>query len=192
MRRAVVALLALLALPAPAAAAGLCGIPGLVAEPAPRIPARHEGCGLTDGVRVHAVAGLRLSQPATLNCETARALHLWVSRAVKPAVGKRGGGVVGLQVAASYACRPRNNRKGARISEHGRGAAIDISGLIMRSGRTVTVLQGWGNGEAGRVLAQIRRAACGPFTTVLGPGSDRYHRDHFHLDTAQRRTLWCK
>jgi len=30
--------------------------------------------------------------------------------------------------------------------------------------------------------------------TVLGPGSDRYHGDHFHLDLANRRSgkAYCK
>jgi hypothetical protein len=37
-------------------------------------------------------------------------------------------------------------------------------------------------------LTAVRKSACGPFTTVLGPGSDSYHATHFHLDLAQRRT----
>ena len=45
-------------------------------------------------------------------------------------------------------------------------------------------------------LKEVRKAACGPFTTVLGPGSDPYHSDHFHLDLAQRgktgRGLYCR
>ena len=41
-------------------------------------------------------------------------------------------------------------------------------------------------------LAEIRAAACGPFTTVLGPGTNEYHSDHFHLDTAERRNPYCQ
>jgi hypothetical protein len=33
----------------------------------------------------------------------------------------------------------------------------------------------------------MRRSACARFTTVLGPGSDGYHENHFHVDLAQRR-----
>jgi hypothetical protein len=28
----------------------------------------------------------------------------------------------------------------------------------------------------------MRTAACGWFTTVLGPGSDAFHANHMHLD----------
>ena len=36
-------------------------------------------------------------------------------------------------------------------------------------------------------LDRIRKAACSPFTTVLGPGSDADHATHFHFDLAKRR-----
>jgi hypothetical protein len=32
----------------------------------------------------------------------------------------------------------------------------------------------------------VRRGACDSFTTVLGPGYDANHRDHFHLDLMRR------
>jgi hypothetical protein len=38
----------------------------------------------------------------------------------------------------------------------------------------------------------MRKAACGPFNTVLGPGSDPFHGDHFHLDTARGRGPYCR
>jgi hypothetical protein len=31
----------------------------------------------------------------------------------------------------------------------------------------------------------VRQAACGWFTTVLGPGSDEAHHDHLHVDIQQ-------
>jgi hypothetical protein len=31
----------------------------------------------------------------------------------------------------------------------------------------------------------MRRAACGWFTTVLGPGADAAHAEHFHFDIAR-------
>ena len=39
----------------------------------------------------------------------------------------------------------------------------------------------------GSFLEDIRKAACPHFTTVLGPGSDPYHGDHFHVDVLQRK-----
>jgi len=41
---------------------------------------------------------------------------------------------------------------------------------------------------AQRFLRQLHRRACGIFGTVLGPESNEAHRDHFHLDLAQRRS----
>ncbi|MFL4994931.1 MAG: extensin family protein [Microvirga sp.] len=34
-------------------------------------------------------------------------------------------------------------------------------------------------------LAAVRMAACGWFTTILGPGSDPAHADHLHVDIQQ-------
>jgi len=35
------------------------------------------------------------------------------------------------------------------------------------------------------LLAALRRASCGWFTTILGPGTDAMHADHWHLDIEQ-------
>ncbi len=169
----------------------VCGDPAIKGTTIPPIAAKVKGCGLQDGVRVTSVAGVTLSTPADIDCSTARALKNWVTRSVIPAVGKRGGGLSALQVAASYSCRPRNNQKGAKISEHGKGHAVDIGGFLLANGTAVSVLKGWGSDANGRMLASMRKSACGTFTTVLGPGSDGYHRDHFHLDTARRRGPYC-
>ncbi len=178
----------------PAAPTGaLCGDPTLAGAPLPEIPGRIEGCGVGSPVRVTRAGGLALSQPATLDCRTARTLSAWVRDAVRPVVGARGGGAAGLTVAAHYACRTRNNRPGAKVSEHGRGRAIDISAIRLADGTRITVLDGWGSGRQGRILRRLHEAACGPFGTVLGPESDRFHQDHFHFDTARYRSgSYCR
>ncbi|MEM9432484.1 MAG: extensin family protein [Pseudomonadota bacterium] len=160
-------------------------IEGMAIRP---IPAGLPGCGLRNGVRITKVDGVFLSTPANVDCNTARALKSWVRNGVKPAIGKRGDGVAVLKVAAHYACRTRNNRRGARISEHGKGRAIDISAIQLKNGETITVLDGWRDPRDGKALREMQQAACGPFGTVLGPNADRYHRDHFHFDTARYRT----
>jgi hypothetical protein len=39
----------------------------------------------------------------------------------------------------------------------------------------------------------MHKAACGPFGTVLGPNSNRFHQDHFHFDTARYRSgSYCR
>ena len=145
-------------------------------------------CGVRDAVRVTSVSGIALSQPATLNCGTARALNGWVRDAAIPIVGRRGGGLRGLTVAAHYVCRTRNHKPGARLSEHSYGNAIDISEFRLADGGKLTVRDDWGGGSRGRIMKELHGAACGPFGTVLGPRSDRYHQTHFHLDTADYRS----
>lgn len=170
----------------------VCGDPAILGKPIPPILGKAKGCGLEDGVSVTAIAGVALSQPASIDCATARSLKDWVEGGVKPAVGRKGGGVAALQVAGSYSCRPRNNQKGNRISEHGRGRAVDISAIVLADGTALTVAKGWGTKSAGKTLASMRKSACGPFNTVLGPGSDPFHHDHFHLDTAHGRGPYCR
>ncbi|PIE09754.1 MAG: extensin-like protein [Rhodobacterales bacterium] len=166
----------------------VCGTPALQGEAIARIGTPGSGCGIANPVRLRSVAGVRLSTPARVDCQTAQALLRWVERSVKPSVARRGGGAAELYVMASYACRTRNSRPGARLSEHAKGHAIDIGGLTLRDGTRIRVLGDWGRGWKGQALANMRRQACGTFGTVLGPGSDRYHGDHFHFDTARYRS----
>ncbi|NOD62322.1 MULTISPECIES: extensin family protein [unclassified Ruegeria] len=165
----------------------VCGDIAIQGKPVGRVGSKSSACGVKDAVQITSVSGVVLSRPSTMDCGTAIALNKWVDKTVKPTF-KRRGPVIELQVAAHYACRTRNNRKGARISEHGKGRAIDISGFKMADGEVVTVLNGWRKNPSQKQLKKIWRGACGPFGTVLGPNSDRYHRDHFHLDTARYRS----
>jgi hypothetical protein len=176
--------------PAPGAtsrAGALCGASDIEGARLAPVTARVQGCGIDEPVRVSSVAGVALSQAATMDCPTALALRDWVTGAVIPTLDRRGGGVARLNVAGHYVCRTRNNQKGAPISEHGRGRAIDISGIVLRNGSVISVLKHWNSETAGPILEDLHRAACGTFGTVLGPDSDRFHRDHFHFDTARHR-----
>lgn len=162
----------------------VCGDPSIRGEKLAPIPAQVRGCGIAEPVRVTEVDGVRLSVPATLDCDAARALKAWVVKGLKPAFGKKG--VTELRIAASYACRSRNNIKGARISEHGRGNAIDIAAVTLRNGTVIDVLRDYRR-DAGKPLRQAHKAACGIFGTTLGPGSDGYHENHLHFDVARHR-----
>lgn len=154
------------------------------------------GCQVPNPWRMYSVAGVQLSQPATLNCSVTQPLHDWMNGTVQPAAQSVfGSEVTGISVASSYSCRARNNKRGARMSEHGFGNAIDISSFTLADGRKITIKQGWrGEDDEREFLRQIRQDACAEFMTVLGPGSDRYHGDHFHLDLANRRSgkAYCK
>lgn len=165
----------------------ICGVPGLITEA--RAPVTGPGaCGIEEPVTVISAAGVRLSKPSIMTCETAVSLDNWLREGAIPAVGKEGGGLRELTVAAHYACRTRNNRRGARLSEHAKGKAIDISGIVYKNGTRLNVLEGWNQKVNGQLLRKLHSSACGPFGTVLGPNSDRFHRDHFHFDTASYRS----
>ncbi|NBE06770.1 extensin-like domain-containing protein [Paragemmobacter ruber] len=164
----------------------VCGDPAIRGEELAQITSRVQGCGVEAPVRVTQVDGIRLTTPATIDCATATALKTWINEGMRPAFRRQE--VVELRIAASYICRPRNNRPGAKISEHGRGKAIDISGFILSDGRELSV-----QGDYNRQMRQAHRAACGIFGTTLGPGSDGYHEDHLHFDTAAHRNgAYCR
>lgn len=163
----------------------VCGVAAIKGEPIAPIKGKVQGCGLSDGVRVTSVSGVRLSQSATIDCETAKALNTWVSKVLQPTYGDA---VVELRVAGHYVCRPRNNRSGAKISEHGRGKAIDISAFKLSSGKVLSVQGGFDQN-----MRKAHKGACGIFGTTLGPGSDGYHEDHLHFDTAHHRNgSYCR
>lgn len=166
-------------------AGAMCQVRGLQGETIAPVRGAQAGCGVVEPVRVTAVDGVALSQAAIMDCQTAAALTHWVRGSVKPAVAQAGADAVGLRVAAHYVCRTRNHRAGARVSEHGKGRAIDISAILLAGGGEINVLRDWGQGAAGDVLRQVHRQACGTFGTTLGPGSDGMHEDHFHYDTAR-------
>lgn len=170
----------------------VCGDPAIRGGVVAPVRGRIAGCGIAAPVRIVEVAGVALSRPAMVDCPTARAFHRWVEAGAKPALAGTGGGLAKLRVAAHYVCRTRNHRPGARISEHGKGRAIDISAFTLRDGRVITVADGW-SGRDAAALRRMHRAACGPFGTVLGPEADRWHRDHFHFDTARYRSgSYCR
>ncbi|AXI45340.1 hypothetical protein C1J03_04370 [Sulfitobacter sp. SK012] len=171
----------------------VCGDLAIQGEAIGRVSGRISACGIEDAVRVSAVSGVGLSTQAVMDCTTARALKTWLDDSAKPALAKKGGGLSQIKVAAHYICRTRNNKKGGKISEHGKGRAIDISAFRLKDGSAFSVLNGWNAKSSSKALRQMHKGACGPFGTVLGPNADRHHRDHFHFDTARYRSgSYCR
>ena len=151
-------------------------IKGLTLKP---ITSRVEGCGVNAPVQVSSIAGVALSPAAVINCDEAQALATWVVKGMQPAFKNT---IVKMTVADSYSCRPRNNVHGAKVSEHGSGNAIDISGFVTNTGKTYTVAANYNS-----MVRAAQKAACGIFHTTLGPGSDGYHETHLHFDVAPYR-----
>ncbi len=146
------------------------------------------GCGAVGQITISAIKlsdgkQVTLRPSALIRCETAEAIADWVREELVPATAAYSG-LARIDVAASYHCRPRNNIRGALLSEHGRANALDVRAIVMNDGRRFgvdlpeTPIQ---------LLNELRRSSCARFTTVLGPGSDGFHEDHFHVDLAQRR-----
>jgi hypothetical protein len=157
-----------------------------------RVPdfSEYNGCGGQNVYKVYDISGISFSQPAIVRCEVADTLAEWISNTVQPrAKAIFGQNVASFKIAASYACRPRNNRSGAKLSEHGMANAIDIAAFTLANGEEINVLEDWYSGSSANraFLRAIRSEACGPFHTVLGPGSDADHRDHIHLDLQKER-----
>jgi hypothetical protein len=146
-------------------------------------------CGAGRPFEMSAAADGRvaLSPSAMLRCSMVPQVNRWVADVVEPAARFHlRGQLSGLKVAASYACRPMNNLSGGRLSEHGHANALDVAAFVMADGRTVTIKGGWnGSPDEQAFLREVRAQSCQTFTTVLGPGADPYHGDHFHLDLAR-------
>jgi len=83
-----------------------------------------------------------------------------------------------------FECRGRNRAAGAKLSEHGKGNAIDLRSFILADGRAFGLTD---VKVAKDFREDIRESACHRFTTVLGPGSDSQHDSHIHLDLIERR-----
>jgi hypothetical protein len=160
------------------------------------------GCGAPAPLLVSSIAGVDIQPPAQFTCDMAEALHGWLSNSVKPLaqqhLKKR---ILTINNASAYVCRRRNGLANGKLSEHAKANALDIATLGFDDGSKITIKGDWsglkqmvGLSGKGTFLRLIRRDACIRFTTVLGPGSDRYHGDHFHLDVARRKNGYriCK
>lgn len=160
-------------------------VQGVVAPPP---AAKHRDCGIRQPVKVSAIAGVAITPPALMDCALAQKLADWLEGDAQARVHEASGSVLTqISNAAGYVCRPRNNQPGARISAHGQGMALDLSAIRLSDGQSLSVLRDWGH----PALSALAKSACGPLSTVLHPSSDRYHRDHIHLDALARREPYC-
>ena len=147
-------------------------------------------CGLTRPFKVTALQGgaVAFNATATLDCSMVAELESWVADVVQPAAQARfGQSVTQINSMGSYSCRSMNNQRGAALSEHSFGNALDIGGFILADGRVVSILRDWTQGDfaARAFLMDVQRGSCGLFSTVLAPGSNPFHYNHIHVDLAR-------
>jgi hypothetical protein len=90
----------------------------------------------------------------------------------------------------TYNCRSMRQYKGI-ISQHGYANAIDVSGFILKDGRSISVAKDWkGNGKKARFLKAVASSACQAFRVSVSPDGDANHWNHLHWDMGIYRS--CK
>lgn len=159
---------------------------GIAFEERPAKQNTEVGCSMPYPLSVSGLAkGIELTPEAELNCTTAEAIARFTADVVQPAATNiMGTKLSGVIHASAYVCRPRHN--GGKLSEHAFGNALDIASFTFTDGSRIDVAP-QPDEKQGKFLDHVREAACGPFKTVLGPGSDPDHETHLHLDLAPRR-----
>jgi hypothetical protein len=145
------------------------------------------GCAIANPVTLKNLGKtIKLAPEALLDCPMALAAARFVQDVAAPEAKRTlGSDLASISQASAYVCRPRNG--GTKLSEHAYGNALDIGSFGLADGKRVDVKAGVPEPEA-KFLDAMRKAACGPFKTVLGPGSDADHALHFHFDLAPRRS----
>jgi len=152
-------------------------------------------CGVLRPVNIERLSsGVAISSDTQLFCRSVLALDRWMTDSVVPAAKASfpAEKLAEFRHASTYVCRNRASENG--ISEHARGSAVDIAAFAFKNGTTIGVERHEPGSPEARFQRAIREGACGPFKTVLGPGTDADHATHFHLDIAARRngSTYCK
>ncbi|MGU3542682.1 extensin family protein [Methylobacterium sp. A52T] len=130
--------------------------------------------------------GVALPQGATLTCRTAEALARWVTEVQIEADRTLKHPLSALELGGSYVCRGQNHDVDAKLSEHAFANAADIMGFAFAGRASIPVKAMPDGSEEAQFIGAVRAKACGFFRTVLGPGSNAAHANHFHLDERER------
>jgi len=156
-------------------------------------PGGADQCRYADAVRLRADKDAINLVPAAVapSCPVVAAFKLWEWQVVQPAAQRiYGTSVRSIRHFGSYSCRRMYGRGQGDFSEHATADAIDIAAFVLKDGRQVSVLKDWkGEGKDAAFLREVRDGACGLFSTVLSPDYNAAHRDHFHLDQAERGAM---
>ena len=122
----------------------------------------------------------------TIACTTADTFSAYVGQLLAPlARGSFGTALTTVWTGPGLECRSRDSIFGAKLSAHGQGLAVDVAQIRLADGRKIEV--GTPKGDVDQAFETAARAgACGYFHTVLGPGTDSYHRTHWHFDLEVR------
>lgn len=151
-------------------------------------------CGIDHPVKVSSIGSVTMKPAATLSCRMAATFARWTRKELVPtARWKYLSGVKTIHQGSSYSCR---RIAGSRTpSQHSVGNALDIMRIELNNGRDIDVRKpGWFAFRQKSFLNNVRADGCDYFTTVLGPGYNYDHRNHFHFDIMPRKNGYvaCK
>lgn len=147
-----------------------------------------DGCTVEGAVELDAVTSpfgkVSLPGKPTLTCAFARQFATWVRDVAAPLTpAYMGSRLAAIDTGTSFACRNRYDKPGEKVSEHAKGDAIDVTAFALENGERLTVKDSSASDKIDGVLMKTFRATgCGYFTTILGPGSNDAHKEHFHFD----------
>jgi hypothetical protein len=162
---------------------------GFSFEPVTQHAAANPACAIDTPVKLIAVpagsragASIRLPEEPMLACRFADRLGHFLGDLAAPLIaGRLAVELKAVRTGPGYECRNRNRAANGHLSAHALGIAVDVAAFELANGKALPIKpDGDARGEA--AVAAVRAAACGWFTTILGPGSDPAHADHMHLD----------
>jgi len=120
-----------------------------------------------------------------VTCRFAERFGRWVGNLAAVLVrGQLGTDLKAVRTGVGFECRKRNRAASGKLSAHALGLAVDIAGFELASGDRLLVTETQDSIKVA-LLSALRTASCGWFTTILGPGTDPAHTDHWHLDIQQ-------
>ncbi|MGB6325810.1 MAG: extensin family protein [Methylocella sp.] len=167
------------------------GAAGIEFEAVALPSAAKPGCAIETPVRLKAVklaqrrTAIRLPDEPTLSCRFGERFGHWLRDLVAPLIaGELAVELKSVRTGPGYECRNRNRAEVGKISAHASGLAADVASFELANGQTLAIKPN-GDEHLRATVDAIRVAACGWFTTVLGPGSDAAHADHMHVDILQ-------
>lgn len=153
-----------------------------------------EGCEIAHPLTVSSLGGgVALEPEGVMNCAIAEANARFMrDQAQQQATRHLSSRIAAVNQVSAYVCRPRHGTR--KLSEHAFGNALDWGAVVLEDERRIDVRAYRRGSPEATFFAAMRKSACGPFTTVLGPGSDADHADHFHFDLAERSngSTYCR
>ncbi|MCJ2013955.1 extensin family protein [Methylobacterium sp. J-076] len=159
---------------------------GAAFEPLP--PIAEGQCTAPLPLKVTALAdSIALRPAATLTCRSAEELARWATEVQVEAQRALGKPLAALDLGGTYVCRGQNHDVDAKLSEHAFADAIDVMGFTFAGRPPIVVREAPGEAAEVAFLKAVRGKACAYFRTVLGPGSNAAHANHFHLDERERQ-----